>query len=1204
MKNKAFNLRALSVGALLVGTALSLMGCGGGGGTTAGPSSSSGGVEGLAAYGAPVVEGTITVYDVNGVVVSTHQTSEFGAWSLTDADAVKVSHPFPWVIKGEGVGVPTVWSIAFENDIGAVGQSVNINPFTAATLAAVGVNIGDGQLDEADLIVLKNQTQVTITAAGNILSGVLADAFAKMPSTPAGNVFEQMRSTPFWATSTGLDQVLDNVSIRIEANGNISIRVPAIGVSVSIDPALLSAQAEAAKILIKTGVDIAGELLSAPPTLVAFDTQSSWGTASDLWAGFTGAATIVSAKDYGKSPVIKFTSKTFPSAGWWGTSAIYNSQTGEMTLTLPEYASITKGVLYPVGFNGVASKEVFEKAVKSSTGCKINGDPCVITYGAATASDRGTLATADYFKGFGKFFADAADVTKKINDSNEMAGTSTADAIAAANAAKETTSTNTATKSSATANSGVTSSNVLTTTVDTSSSTSTSTTTVDNMYLVTVTSSGGTWSTGFNGIVSVKNTSGKTIDNWSVSLPVGSEAFTGTPTGWNGVFTYSAGNLNMKPATWAHQSLAAGDTWSSGFNGGLASEWLDVVDTASTKFEPGAGLVDSSATQTAAKTSTSDFVVNKVEPIVVPNATTTTTTTEASAVIAGTQNWEKILGTVASPKNTTLNPCNSVRWGDVSSVSGDCLDLMEANAFGGPLHMLNTNQIELVNGKPKFEAFGYFVEWGVYGRKFGAENVAAAQYSKLLFSFLRLMPDGSLMVTDEWATLNKDDTGTLLGLASDPFSSTWENQDRGIMKRLTMLKARFPHLKTAFSIGGWTLSGQFSDVAADPVKRANFVKSSIAFANKFGFDGIDIDWEYPGFGGNQDTVLAGVAYLEVNKITDEDHNNYTLLLKELREAINAGKNVKEGTIEEGVISTARGRTNSGQIEVSIAVGLNPKNIDAVNYADFIDYLDTVNLMSYDFNGAWSGAMSHNAPLYDNNGLEGPKSLNIIEDDKIDQSEYNNHDSVLNILWNIKNQKGRDFKADGELGKGRFHKGDNGDTDQVARSKLMDDPDLKVYLKKLVLGIPFYGRGVISTSVIPSGDLISPFFAGAGQSKITSFGEGTSDAKDIIYARDGKTDLITANGRASTWPKLKISEVNIHWDPIACSSLVQLPGSIYQFDDEDGIFHKAKYVIDKGLGGVMVWEIDGDTNDALLARSFVSGLRGDQVAPRGKTCIHQ
>ena len=409
------------------------------------------------------------------------------------------------------------------------------------------------------------------------------------------------------------------------------------------------------------------------------------------------------------------------------------------------------------------------------------------------------------------------------------------------------------------------------------------------------------------------------------------------------------------------------------------------------------------------------------------------------------------------------------------------------------------------------------------------------------------------------------------------------------MKRLIMLKARFPHLKTAFSMGGWTLSGQFASVTADATKRANLIKSSIDFANKYGFDGIDIDWEYPVVGGNLDSTMPGVNYVETNPGYSNDAANYTLFLSQLRTAIT-----------NGGAATDRSRTKTGKLEVSIAVGLGPRTIDAVNYADFIDYVDTVNLMAYDFNGGWSSVVSHNAPLYDSKGLAGPKALG---GSNFDQSEWNNHDAVLNILWNLKNQKGKALRADGELGQLRYHKGDNGITNQDTRNALMTDATLASYRKKLVLGVPFYGRAWTSSATIPAGDITSPWFTGTNAS-IGSLENGVSDAKDVMYARDGLTKLITANGRGSKWPLTAIAASDIHWDPAACASFVKTSGNIISFDDEDAIYHKAKYVQAKGLGGVMVWEVDGDTFDAKLAKSFVSGLKAGTTPPLGKTCLHQ
>jgi len=86
-------------------------------------------------------------------------------------------------------------------------------------------------------------------------------------------------------------------------------------------------------------------------------------------------------------------------------------------------------------------------------------------------------------------------------------------------------------------------------------------------------------------------------------------------------------------------------------------------------------------------------------------------------------------------------------------------------------------------------------------------------------------------------------------------------------------------LKTLISLGGWNFNFNydtkhiFTTLAASRANRQKFIQSCIQFARKYNFDGIDLDWEYPG-----DPDQGG---------RPEDTPNYTLLLAEMRAAINA-----------------------------------------------------------------------------------------------------------------------------------------------------------------------------------------------------------------------------------------------------------------------------------------------------------------------------
>lgn len=51
------------------------------------------------------------------------------------------------------------------------------------------------------------------------------------------------------------------------------------------------------------------------------------------------------------------------------------------------------------------------------------------------------------------------------------------------------------------------------------------------------------------------------------------------------------------------------------------------------------------------------------------------------------------------------------------------------------------------------------------------------------------------------------------------------------------------------SIGGWSSSDSFSDAALTRNRRQRFAHSAVEMMREYNFDGIDVDWEYPGGGG-------------------------------------------------------------------------------------------------------------------------------------------------------------------------------------------------------------------------------------------------------------------------------------------------------------------------------------------------------------------
>lgn len=92
------------------------------------------------------------------------------------------------------------------------------------------------------------------------------------------------------------------------------------------------------------------------------------------------------------------------------------------------------------------------------------------------------------------------------------------------------------------------------------------------------------------------------------------------------------------------------------------------------------------------------------------------------------------------------------------------------------------------------------------------------------------------------------------------------------LQQVVALKKQNPDLKVVLSVGGWG-AGNFSEMAGDANHRKKFAQNCLDAVNKYGLDGIDIDWEYPS------SSSAGISSSPL------DINNLTLLMKDLREAL-------------------------------------------------------------------------------------------------------------------------------------------------------------------------------------------------------------------------------------------------------------------------------------------------------------------------------
>ncbi|XP_012941948.1 chitotriosidase-1 [Aplysia californica] len=189
-------------------------------------------------------------------------------------------------------------------------------------------------------------------------------------------------------------------------------------------------------------------------------------------------------------------------------------------------------------------------------------------------------------------------------------------------------------------------------------------------------------------------------------------------------------------------------------------------------------------------------------------------------------------------------------------------------------------------------------------------------------AFLPKDINGSLCTHIHYAFAKLDKDLKLAPSAPDSYKNN-------LYQNVLNIRRFYPQLKVLLSLGGWKMGTEpWTNMVNDDQARRNFIQQTVQVLRNVGFDGLDLDWEYPGSRGSPAS----------------DKYKFTQLVSELRNAFD----------------------NAGfpRLLLSAAVGASKYTIDTAYEVDKISRdLDYIVLMSYDYSGVWNHKTGHGSPLY-------------------------------------------------------------------------------------------------------------------------------------------------------------------------------------------------------------------------------------------------
>ncbi|MBC9715735.1 chitinase C-terminal domain-containing protein [Streptomyces sp. TRM66268-LWL] len=450
---------------------------------------------------------------------------------------------------------------------------------------------------------------------------------------------------------------------------------------------------------------------------------------------------------------------------------------------------------------------------------------------------------------------------------------------------------------------------------------------------------------------------------------------------------------------------------------------------------------------------------------------------------------------------------------------------------------------------------GYFTGWrtGKNGEPaYLASDLPWDKITHINYAFAHIGSDHKLSVGTDGA--NNPATGmTWPGVAGAEMDPGYAY--KGHFNLLNKFKKQHPDVKTLVSVGGWAETGGYfgddgkrvssggfyamatnADGSVNQAGIDTFADSAVAFVKKYGFNGVDIDYEYPttmkDAGHPLDWPFANARRAGLVK-------GYAALMKTLREKLDRA-----------------GAQDGRHYLLTVAAPSSGYLLRGMETFQVQKYLDYVNIMSYDLHGAWNEYVGPNASLFDDG-----KDAELAAAGVYSTSQYGGI-GYLNTDWAYHYFRG-------SMPAGRIN-----------------------------IGLPYYTRGF--KNVTGGTDGLwgkAPSTTCPAGSGLTKCGDGAVGIDNLWHDKDDNGKESPAGSNPMWHAKnLEKGVVGDYVTQYGFPSDTTLTGTyarkydstlvapwlwnaekkvFLSTEDEQSVAAKADHVVDQGIGGTMIWELAGD-----------------------------